>query len=195
MLRSKHLKFFLPLFLVMPLMFGVAVASTQTQGIKIWIKDHESIITILLALAIPLTGWIYSKHAERLANEQKAGREQFLNQATNKISGDITSAMVPKIDLLEERIDWLYKQQTDIEKDLHIIENAYSDIRLNLSELNADVRILNAVRKEEIAKLTNNLQTAEGQLDMLLQKFDKPILSRSKRERIGQSIMPDLEEK
>lgn len=192
MLRSNHLRFFFPLFITLPLLFGIALANTSgskpDQGIKIWIKDNESIIMILLAIAIPITGWQYGKYRERVAEEQKSGREEFLNQATNKISTDVTTALIPKITMLEQRIDWLYKQQIDIEKDIHIIDNAYADIKLNLSDVNADLRILNAVRKEEIAKLSNNLQTAEQHLNSLLDKFDKPILS-SREDRIDKSII------
>lgn len=176
MLRSKHLKFFLPVFLTIPLLFGVAMANDQAQGVKLWIKDNEALITILLALAVPITGWQYGKHRERVVAEQKAGREEFLDVASTKITTDITSVMTPKIDLLEDRIDWLYKQQSNLERDLHVISESYSDFRVNLANINADLRILNATRKDGLDGLSCNLQAAETQLTTLLTKFDKPII-------------------
>ena len=176
MLRSKHLQFFVPLFLTIPLLFGVAMASNQGQGVKLWVKDNESLITILLALAVPITGWQYGKYRERKAAEQKLGREEFLDLATNKISTDITSAMIPKIELLEERIDWLYKQQSSLERDLHVISESYSDVRVNLANINADLRVLNATRKDDLDGLSCNLMAAETKLTKLLTKFDKPLI-------------------
>ena len=176
MLRSKHLKFFLPLFLATPLFFGVAMANNQGQGVKLWVKDNESLITILLALAIPITGWQYGKYRERVAAEQKAGREEFLDIASTKISSDITSAVTPKIELLEERIEWLYKQQANLERDLHVISESYSDVRVNLANINADLRVLNATRKDDLDGLSCNLHAAESKLTTLLTKFDKPLI-------------------
>lgn len=176
MLRSKHLKFFLPLFLTIPLLFGVAMASDKPIGVKVWIKDNESLITILLALAIPITGWQYGKYRERVAAEQKLGREEFLDVASNKITADITSAVIPKIELLEERIDWLYKQQANLERDLHVISESYSDVRVNLANINADLRVLNATHKNDLDGLSCNLQAAETKLTTLLNKFEKPLI-------------------
>jgi len=184
MLRSKHLKFFMPLFFTIPLLFGVAMANDRSIGMKLWIKDNESLITILLALAIPITGWQYGKYRERVEAEQKAGREEFLHLASNKISTDITTVMTPKIELLEERIDWLYKQQSNLERDLHVISESYSDVRVNLANINADLRVLNATRKDDLDGLSYDLQAAETKLTTLLTKFDKPLIPNRAQEAI-----------
>lgn len=153
------------------------VAQTKIQlvqkprSFRAWLKENETYVGWALAAGLPLSGWIF--HEWRKANQrrQEAGRQQFLALATTTITDSVSERLVAKLEVLEERIEWVYKEISSFEGKLHVTDNEINQIRIELNQLTTDVKLLRATRREFLHRLNQQLQDAEQQLSSIVNQY------------------------
>jgi len=129
-----------------------------------WLKDNEVSIMVFLTLLIPIGGWVLTSIHKSVEKQKEAGRQQFLTLATTTITDSVSERLVAKLEMLEERIEWIYKEISNFESKLHVTDNEVNQMRLELSRLTTDVKVLRATRREFLHRLNEQLQAAEQRL-------------------------------
>lgn len=142
-----------------------AIDQTET-----WLRKYELIIMILLALSVPIGGWAISSLLKAIENNKRIGREQFLAQATVTITDSVSERLVSKLEVLEERIEWIYKNMTEYERKARTLDNEINKIQLELTNVATEVKLLRATRREFINRLNDQLQAAEQHLADVINK-------------------------
>jgi predicted RNase H-like nuclease (RuvC/YqgF family) len=135
-----------------------------------WLRKYELTIMIMLALFIPLGGWMLSSVLKAMENSRRMGREQFLAQATATITDSVSERLVSKLEVLEERIEWIYKNMTEYERKAHTLDNEINKIQLELTNVATEVKLLRATRREFLNRLNDQLQAAEQHLADVINK-------------------------
>ena len=133
--------------------------------LKDWLKDNEQVVTIVLALSMPLGGWLFHEYRKAQQQQQEVGRQQFLALATATITESVSDKLVAKLDLLTDKIEWVYKEINQMERQMHETDNELSQVRVDVTNLAADVKLLRATRKELLHRLNEQLTAVEGQLN------------------------------
>lgn len=129
-----------------------------------WLHKYELTIMVILALFVPTAGWTISSILKTIGRQREVGRKQFLDQVTATITDSVSERLVSKLEVLEERIEWIYKEMTQFERKSHDFDNELNHIRLELNSLSVEVKLLRATRREFLARLNEQLQSAETYL-------------------------------
>lgn len=139
--------------------------------LKAWLKENETYVGWAIAAGLPLAGWLFHEWRKSAQKAQEAGRQQFLALATTAITDSVSERLVAKLEMLEERIEWIYKEISNFESKLHVTDNEINQIRLELTRLTTDVKVLRATRREFLHRLNEQLQAAENQLASIVNNY------------------------
>jgi regulator of replication initiation timing len=129
-----------------------------------WLKENEGSIMIFLALMIPIGGWVFSEIGKTVEKNKAAGRREFLTLATTTITESVSERLIAKLDILEERIEWVYKEISSFEGKLSVTDAEINQIRLELARLTTDVQLLKVTRRQFLDRLNSQLHKAEEHL-------------------------------
>lgn len=177
-MRYKRRLFYLiiPFVLVTTLMGATGTTTYKSVDkrqptLRDWLKENDQIVTIGMTLALPIAGWLFMEWRKAKQQEQEAGRREFLALATTTITESISEKLVAKLDLLEDKLEWVYKEINQFERQLHETDNELSQLRVGVTNLSADVKLLRAARKEFLNRLNDQLAAAEEQINHILNEY------------------------
>lgn len=142
----------------------------QDTHIEKTLRDNEVSVMVFLAFMIPIGGWIYSNISASVERQKEAGRQDFLTKATTIISDSVSERLVAKLNVLEERIEWVYKEITTFENRLNLTDADVSHIQVKLTQLTTDIQLLKVTRRQFIDRLNDQLHKAEGHLTEVIGK-------------------------
>lgn len=136
----------------------------RDREVKEWLKDNEVSIMVLLALMIPIGGWVFSEIHQGIEKQKEAGRQEFLALATTTITDSVSDRLIAKLEILEERIAWIYKEISSFEGKLSVTDTEINQVRLELAKLTTDVQLLKVTRRQFLDRLNSQLHKAEEHL-------------------------------